>query len=207
MAAQSRVERGHVSRARHELTKAPLAPKNQDTLNELQGRRPQERVSAIPQEVLDFRPEAELQLDAKLLAKVPPKCTFRFFSWRGGCTYEMIKVCLDDWETLQLLTSAAEDFARGTSPEVSKAFFFATFTALQKKDGGVRGIATGSVFRRLVAKTLAKQFSSAVETACAPFQFALSTRANTDCVGHALRAATDMNPQMTVLSNRRHWCL
>ena len=42
----------------------------------------------------------------------------------------MIKVCLGDWETLQLLTSAAEDFARGTSPEVSKAFFLATFTAL-----------------------------------------------------------------------------
>ena len=47
----------------------------------------------------------------------------------GRCTYEIIKVCLDDWETLQLLTSVAEDFARGTSPEVSKAFFFATFTA------------------------------------------------------------------------------
>ena len=67
MAAQSRVERGHVSRARHELTGAPLAPKNQDTQNELQGRRPQERVCAIPQEVLDFRPEAELQSDANFL--------------------------------------------------------------------------------------------------------------------------------------------
>ena len=33
-----------------------------------------------------------------------------------------------------------------------------------------------------------------------PFQFALSTRAGTDCVEHAVRAATDMNLQMTVLS-------
>ena len=73
-------------------------------------------------------------------------------------------------------------------------------TALQKKDGGVRGIATGTSFRRLVAKTLARQFAQEVEAACAPFQFALSTRAGTDCVGHAVRAATEANPQATVLS-------
>ena len=59
-----------------------------------------------------------------------------------------------------------------------------TLVALQKKDGGVRGIATGTTFRWLVAKTLAKQFSKQVEAACAPFQFALSTRAGVDCVGH-----------------------
>ena len=35
---------------------------------------------------------------------------------------------------------------------------------------------------------------------CAPFQFALSTRAGTDCVGHAVRAMTDLEPRMTVLS-------
>ena len=52
----------------------------------------------------------------------------------------------------------------------------ATVTSLQKKDGGVRGIATGSSFRRLVAKTLARQFGKAVEATCFPFQFALSTR-------------------------------
>ena len=73
-------------------------------------------------------------------------------------------------------------------------------TALQKKDGGVRGIATGSSFRRLVAKTLARQFGKAMEATCSPFQFALSTRAGTDCVGHAVRIATDRDPQATVLS-------
>ena len=69
----------------------------------------------------------------------------------------------------------------------SLAFMLAMMTALQKKDGGARGIATGSSFRRLVAKTLARQFGKAVEATCSPFQFALSTRAGTDCVGHAVR--------------------
>ena len=113
----------------------------------------------------------------------------------------MLQVCLDDVELLQMLTSAAEDFARAAVPRVVfKAFQQANMTALLKRDGGVRGIATGTSFRRLVAKSLARQFSKEVERACAPFQFALSTRAGTDCVGHVIRALTDANPTATVLS-------
>ena len=82
----------------------------------------------------------------------------------------------------------------------TRPFLLATMTALRKKDGGVRGIATGTSFRRLVAKTLARQFGAAVEATCAPFQFALSTRAGVDCVGHAVRVATDQNTEATVLS-------
>ena len=47
-AAQSRVQRGQVSRARHELTGAPLAPKTMETLSELRARRPQARQSPLP---------------------------------------------------------------------------------------------------------------------------------------------------------------
>ena len=65
---------------------------------------------------------------------------------------------------------------------------------------GVRGIATGTSFRRLVSKTLARQFMTVVEETCVPFQFALSTRAGTDCVGHAIRVATDANHEAIVLS-------
>ena len=61
-------------------------------------------------------------------------------------------------------------------------------------------MASGTSFRRLVSKTLARQFMTVVEETCAPFQFALSTRAGTDCVGHAIRAATDADHEATVLS-------
>ena len=50
------------------------------------------------------------------------------------------------------------------------------------------------------ARALAKQFMNALEEECAPFQFALSTRAGTDCVGHMFRAATDTNPSLMILS-------
>ena len=38
------------------------------------------------------------------------------------------------------------------------------------------------------------------EQECSPFQYALSTRAGTDCVGHLLRATTDASPSTTVFS-------
>ena len=96
----------------------------------------------------------------------------------------MLRVCLDDREVLQLLFRAAEDAARGEMPQsVCRAFMSATMMALQKKDGGARRIATGTSFRRLIAKTLARQFGKTVESICSPFQL-LSTRAGTDCVGH-----------------------
>ena len=113
----------------------------------------------------------------------------------------MLRVCFDDQEVFQLLVRAAEDCAAATMLETArKVFMSTTMTALQKPDGGVRGIATGTSCRRLVAKTLARQFGKAVEATCAPFQFALSTRAGTDCVGHAIRAVTEANHHAIVLS-------
>ena len=97
-------------------------------------------------------------------------------------------------ETLSLVFEAAQNFVREQVPAVVCHYLMlATMTALQKKDEGVRGIATGTVFRRLVAKVLAWQFSDEVEAACAPLQ----SRAGTDCV---IRVATELNPNLAVLS-------
>ena len=161
-------------------------------MRELRERRPQVASREIPREVLDFAPQAPMELNFKLFSICLRSAPAGSSPGPGGCTNEMLKVCLDDQETLQLLYCAADEFARGDVPRgVGHCFTLATLTALQKKDGGVRGIATGTTFRRLVAKTLAKQFSKQVEAACAPFQFALSTRAGVDCVMHAERVMTE----------------
>ena len=73
-------------------------------------------------------------------------------------------------------------------------------TALRKPNGRVRGIVTGEIMRRLVAKTCAQLYAMAFEQACAPFQYALSTRAGTECVAHNLKAFTEADPFATVLS-------
>ena len=73
-------------------------------------------------------------------------------------------------------------------------------TALQKPGGGVRGIVAGDVVRRLVARTISQQLSSAVESATAPFQYALSTRAGCECVAHALQASGEVDERATIMS-------
>ena len=73
-------------------------------------------------------------------------------------------------------------------------------TALQKPSGGVRGIVVGDVLRRLVARTIAQQMSDVVEAATAPCQYALSTRAGTECIAHIFETVTEDNPRTTVLS-------
>ena len=119
----------------------------------------------------------------------------------GGCTYEHLKVFLDEEDTVELLHDVCCTSAQAKVPtEVARVLMGARLVALTKTDGGIRGIATGSSLRQLVARTLTKRFSKVFEAECAPFQYVLSTRADTDCVGHMLRAGTDANPNLTVLS-------
>ena len=71
---------------------------------------------------------------------------------------------------------------------------------LQKPSRGVRGIVTGDIIRRLVARTISRQIGPSIETATTPFQYALSTRVGTECVCHVLQALTDNDERATILS-------
>ena len=94
-----------------------------------------------------------------------------------------------------------QELARARVPdEIVRAIRIGRLTALQKESGGVRGIIAGDIVRRLVARTVAQQLESAVEIATAPFQYALSTRAGSECVAHVLQTLTDVDPSATILS-------
>eukprot|EP00439_Symbiodinium_sp_Y106_P087244 s60_g43.t1 len=67
-------------------------------------------------------------------------------------------------------------------------------TALRKPDGGIRGIATGDVFRRLVSRALAKTWASTFDAATRPFQHALSARSGMDALVARLRMALETDP-------------
>ena len=186
--ACQKVRLGEVSRARQCLTGAALAPGNEDTFRALQDRRPQQVIRPLTQEVLNFEPEVPVHMFLTSLKSAPRGSS----PGPGGCTYE---------HSMELLFAACTSLAQSRVPsEVVPAIMGARLTALAKPDGGVRGIATGSSVRRLVARTLAKQFTKVFQSECAPFQYALSTRAGTDCIGHMVRAATDNDPSLTLLS-------
>eukprot|EP00959_Pyramimonas_sp_CCMP1952_P189265 3959053-Pyramimonas_sp.AAC.1 len=73
-------------------------------------------------------------------------------------------------------------------------------TALQKPDNGVRGIAARDVFRRLVTRALAQQFAEQFAAATAAIQFALATRAGTDCAAMLLRSVLDRDDDAVIVS-------
>ena len=100
-------------------------------------------------------PGQVLVLDATVFSKCLTSAPAGFAPGPSGCTNEMPKVCLDDAEVMQHLFFAAQDMARAQIPDTARTFMFATMTAFRKKDGGVRGIATGTSSRKFVAKTVA----------------------------------------------------
>ena len=81
----------------------------------------------------------------------------------------------------------ATDLARADIPlPILTALRMGRLTALQKPTGGVRGVVTGEVFRRLVARSIAQQLACTMEVATSPFHCALSTKAGGECVAHAV---------------------
>ena len=52
-----------------------------------------------------------------------------------------------------------------------------------KPNIGVRGIAARNAFKIIVTSCLARIIGQEVETACAHYQYAMSTRVGTECVG------------------------
>ena len=149
--------------------------------------------------MLDFVPDAPPEVDRKIFLK-SLKSTPQGAS--PGCTYEHFRVVLDDPDTWDLLFEAVTSLAHTSVPEeIAVALMGARLTALAKSDGGVRGIATGSSLKRLVARTLAKHFASEFEAE--HLSNTRYPRVLTPIVWeHMLRAATDMDTNATILGSR-----
>ena len=58
----------------------------------------------------------------------------------------------------------------------------------------------GDIVRRLVALTMAQQFSTPVQSATAPHQCVMSTRQALECVAHALQVLREVDALTTVVS-------
>ena len=116
-------------------------------------------------------------------------------------TVEHLRPLLDSVMDQQWLCKLAEQVAQGRiTPTVIEAIRMGRMTALRKANGGVRGIVVGGVVRRLVARTMAQQLGPQVESATAPFQYALSTRAGSECVAHVIQGLSEWNPDSTGMS-------
>ena len=155
----------------------------------------------LPEAILEHEQEVRFSLEANRFAanlRSSRRGTAAGFS---GMTANNLRLVLDEMKDTHMLCQMADQFAQArTPPAVHNFFRLGRLTALQKPREGVRGIVVGDVLPRLVARTMAQQLSKAVEAATAQHQYALSTRAGTKCVAHALQALTEMDPMTTIIS-------
>ena len=78
----------------------------------LQGRRPQAQIRAISDDMMQFYPGTPRAIEGEAFHQV--------FEWPsgsapgpGGCTNEMLRVCLDDAEVLQFASVGSGGFCTG----------------------------------------------------------------------------------------------
>ena len=204
-----KVRRGELSRAAKKLVASPLAPGTQQTLDKLSDprRRPTQLFRPISAEALHHEPANSLMLSKRKFLENVRSAKRGSAPGRCGTRHEHYRVLLEDIRVTDNLYYLAQMLAVGAIPEaIREGLAVAHLTALQKLDetgtptGDVRGIATGIVLRRLVARTVAQQYSAVVLQAPSPFQYALSTRAGVDCVALMIKLLTDMDEDTTITS-------
>ena len=201
--ARQLVHQGELSAARQALTAGPLAPSTDATLRELRdpARRPPHPYQEFPQHLTEFHPPAPPNLPPTQLLTNLRKARKGAAPGPSGFTAEILRLVLDDEVTSQHFVAVATRLAKADIPhQVSQAIGLGRVVALQKPNGRVRGIVIGDLLRRLVSWCLAQTYASHFHAACMPHQFALSTRAGTEAIVHALTSATEAHPNHTILS-------
>ena len=116
-------------------------------------------------------------------------------------TVEHLQPLLGHPRDLRSFIRASEQLSRARVPHsIREAVRLGRLTALQKPNGGVRGIVAGDIVRRIVARTMSEQLMSEVQHATAPFQYALATKSGCESIAHALQGLTELFPRTTVTS-------
>ena len=181
-----------------------MAPGNADTLERLTNpeSRPPARLRDLPPANDDPLLPEGATLDVAVLYSVIRSAKRGVSAGLSGMRAEHLKPLLEAEESMDALGQVASRLALGLVPDsVGRALALGRLTALQKPGRpDVRGIATGDVLRRLVARTLAQQLGEELDRASEPYQFALRTRAGTDAAAHLRRALTDLDRDATIMA-------
>ena len=142
---------GELSRARQALEGDALAPGDESTWKLLtdEVRRPRFPREPLRREFVDMTPSVAVDLDLDLFTKNLRSARRGVAGGPSGMTTEHLKLLLENVVCTEMFGEAATRLARGrVPPEIVSGIRLGRMTALQKPDGGVRGIVVGDVFRR-----------------------------------------------------------
>ena len=199
--ADLKVALGELSSSRQALEGGEIAPGTRATLQQLtdESKHPPRLIVPVPPEIMSHTLRVPFALDSDKFLKNVRSAKRGAAAGSSGVTVEHLRPLLDSVTDQQWLCKLAEQFAQGRiTPTVIEAIRMGKMTALRQANGGVRGIVVGDVVRRLVVRTMAQQLAPEVESATAPFQYALSTRAGSEC--HVIQGLSELNPDSTLMS-------
>ena len=91
--------------------------------------------------------------------------------------------------------------------EARDLFFAAKLISLPKKDGGIRPIAIGNVFRRLVAKVTCRSELKRVSEELKPRQLGIGISGGCESAAHAIRSLLQSLPQTPATGNRQKFVI
>ena len=157
------VQLGELSSARQALEGSDLAPGNRNTLEALQASPGLPR-EPLPDDIVGHVPARASELEEARFGQNLRSSRRRAASGPSGLTNEHLRPLLENVGALHLFFRLGDQLARATVPgPIIDALRLGRMTALQKPNGGIRGIVAGDTIRRLVSRAVAQQMGRAVE--------------------------------------------
>jgi len=197
------IEQGELSHAARALHSPGLAPGNDTTLDELRdpALRPDQPSEDLPAAAFEPQGPHTITLDKNIFGEVLRQARKGKSAGLAGNRNEYLRLCLEEDSSFDLLYSVADILAAAEVPEeVVRALAVSKLTAMLKPNGRIRGISSGDVFRRLVAKTLARQKQQVFRDLVSPANFGLSDRSGTDSLVHLVQFLLEEDTDRVLLS-------
>ena len=118
----------------------------------------------------------------------------------SGWRYEHIRLSLRACPVSDHLYKACAVIARGHLPHsISSLLSASRLIAIPKKNGDVRPIAVGEVFRRITAKVICNQLKSNFSDHFSPLQHGVAVEGGSEMLVHHIQLALESNPSWALL--------
>jgi len=194
-------QRGELSNAARLIRSNGLAPGDANTLTELTNPalRTPFSLQDIPQEILDYVPSEALTLDRDIFIRCLRGARRGLSGGLSGHRNEHLKVALDDEAAINDLAEIAQSMAVADLPDsIASAYRLCKLTAMRKGSNKIRGLNAADPFKRLVSRSLAKQFADEFRVATSPYNFGLSEHSGTESIIHYLRARVEQDEELCI---------
>lgn len=189
-------------KARQALNPVATAPADITTAECLHALHPPS-TSTCPPHIVNYVPDSPFVLDRDVFDEVVKSLPRGRAPGRSGWRFEDVSyLCKPGSVCADAVFEHCRAVAAGlvSSDGAGRLWGTASLIALQKPNNGIRPIAMGEVFRKLVSRVMLRQIGSAACEAVGEFQFGVARPGGLEAVVLALRVLLEDDPANVILS-------